>query len=142
MVFHNKLMLILTALLAQTPGSMFPYIGPETSVTDEVRGMSRFSQNKAFNKGYESDGGLNTIPNPLGVTNLQEIVDKVMSAITVLAVPVVLAMILYGTYKIITSAGDPAKVKEGGNVIFYATLGFGLLLISNGIVSIIQSLFQ
>ncbi|MDO8582585.1 MAG: pilin [bacterium] len=130
-----------STLLAQAPASMFPYQGPETSVTEEVRGMSRFLQNKAFNNGYESDGGMNALPNPLGVTNLQDIVDKVISALTVLAVPVVLAMVFYGTFKIITSGGDPAKAKEGGMVIFYAAVGFGLLLISNGIVSIIQSLF-
>lgn len=120
---------------------MFPYQGPSTSVTDEVRGMSRFLQNKAFNNGYESDGGMNALPNPLGVTNLQDIVDKVISALTVLAVPVVLAMVLYGTFKIITSGGEPAKAAEGGKTILYAAVGFGLLLISNGIVSIVQSLF-
>jgi len=140
-VFHNTLMPILISLIAQAPASMFPYQGPETSVTDEVRGMSRILQNKAFNNGYESDGGMNSLPNPLGVTNLQDIVDKVISALTVLAVPVVLVMVLYGTFKIITSGGEPAKAAEGGKTILYAAVGFGLLLISNGIVSIVQSLF-
>ncbi len=97
--------------------------------------------NNAVNKGYEQDS-LNTLPNPLGITDLNSIVDKVMSALTVLAVPVVLAMILYGAFKIITSAGDPKKVQEGGNIILWAAVGFGLLLISNGIVAIVQSLFQ
>ena len=92
------------------------------------------------NNGYEQDS-LNTLPNPLNITNLQDIVDKVMSAITVLAVPVVLAMVLYGAFKIITSGGDPTKAKDGGNIILYAAVGFGLLLLSNGIVAIIQSLF-
>ena len=116
---------ILVSLLAQALASMFPYQGPLVD---------------PFNKGYEQDS-INALPNPLGITNLGDIVDKVMSALTVLAVPVVLAMILYGAFKIITSAGDPAKVKDGGNVILWASVGFGLLLISNGIVAIIQSLF-
>ncbi len=102
--------------------------------------MDPFAQG-IINNGYEQDGALNALPNPLGITNLQDIVDKVMSALTILAVPVVLAMILWGAYKIIISGGDPAKIKEGGNVIFYAAVGFGLLLISNGIVAIVQSLF-
>ena len=97
--------------------------------------------NFKVNNGYEQNS-INTLPNPLGITDLTGIVDKVMSALTVLAVPVVLAMVMYGAYKIITSAGDPAKVKDGGNVILWAAVGFGLLLISNGIVSIVQSLFQ
>ena len=121
---------------------MFPYKGPYTSAAEEARGTNRFLNMKAFNNGYESDGGINTLPNPLGITDLGGIIDKVMSALTVLAVPVVLAMIMYGAYKIITSGGDPAKAKDGGNVILYAAVGFGLLLISNGIVAIMQSLFQ
>lgn len=92
-----------------------------------------------LNKGYEQSA--NQLPNPLGVTDLNGIVDKVMNALTVLAVPVVLAMVMYGAFKIITSAGDPKKVQEGGKIILWASVGFGLLLISNGIVSIIQSLF-
>ncbi len=92
------------------------------------------------NNGYEESA--NALPNPLGVSNLQDIVTKLVDALTVLAVPVVLAMVMYGAYKIITSAGDPAKAKEGGNVILYAAVGFGLLLLSNGLVAIVQSLFQ
>lgn len=103
--------------------------------------MNNFFNGISVNNSGSKNAGSYALPNPLGVTNLQDIVDKVISALTVLAVPVVLAMVLYGTFKIITSGGDPAKAKEGGMVIFYAAVGFGLLLISNGIVSIIQSLF-
>ena len=88
---------------------------------------------------YE-DVSSNTVPNPLGINDLNGLVTKIVDALTVIAVPVVLAMVLYGAFKIITSAGDPKKAKEGGMIIFYAAVGFGLLLISNGIVSIVQSL--
>lgn len=121
---------------------MFPYQGPQTSAAEEARGMNRFLNMKSFNNGYESDGGMNALPNPLGITDLSGIVDKVMSALTVLAVPVVLAMVMYGAFQIITSEGEPAKRSAGGKTILYAAVGFGLLLISNGIVAIVQSLFQ
>lgn len=93
------------------------------------------------NNGYETDS-LNQLPNPLGVSNLNDLVTKLIDALMVLAVPVVVAMVMYGAYKIIISGGDPKKAQEGGNVILYAALGFGLLLISKGIVAIVQSLFQ
>ena len=90
---------------------------------------------------YE-DVNPNTIPNPLGITDLNGLVNTIIDALTVIAVPVVLAMVLFGAFKIITSAGDPKKAKDGGMIIFYAAVGFGLLLISNGIVSIVQSLLS
>lgn len=102
--------------------------------------MNPFS-NLSFTKNNGYEESINTLPNPLGITDLSGIVDKVMGALTMLAVPVVLAMVMYGAFKIITSAGDPKKAQEGGNIILYAAVGFGLLLLSNGIVAIIQSLF-
>lgn len=95
--------------------------------------------NLTNNNGYEQD--LNQLPNPLGVSNINDLVTKGIDALMILAVPVVVAMAMYGAYKIITSAGDPKKAQEGGKVILYAALGFGLLLISKGIVAIVQSLF-
>ncbi len=96
--------------------------------------------NAPANNGYES--AANQIPNPLGITTLHELVTKILTALTTVAVPVVLAMVMWGAFKIITSAGDPKKAKEGGMIVFYAAVGFGLLLIADGIVAIMQSLFQ
>jgi len=93
------------------------------------------------NNGFETDSA-NRLPNPLGVSNLNDLATKLIDALMILAVPVVIAMAMYGAYKIIISAGDPKKAQEGGKTILYAALGFGLLLISKGIVAIIQSLLQ
>ena len=104
--------------------------------------MNQFSGfNVTANNGYETDS-LNQLPNPLGISTLSDLVTKVFDALMILAVPVAVAMAMYGAYKIIVSAGDPKKAQEGGNIILYAALGFGLLLISKGIVAIVQSLFQ
>lgn len=102
--------------------------------------MNNYFNGISLNNGYESTA--NQIPNPLGITTLNELVTKIMGAVTTVAVPVVIAMVLWGAFKVITSAGDPQKAKDGGMIVFYAAVGFGLLLISDGIVAIMQSLFQ
>ena len=84
----------------------------------------------------------NTLPNPLGISTVGELVDKIAHALTIVAVPVVTAMVLWGAFKIITSAGNPKAVSEGGNIIFYAAVGFCLLLLADGITGIILSLFS
>ena len=143
MVHDIARMPLLKHLLAQAPASMFPYEGPPVSDAQSATGMSRFLNGVSLNNnnGYEQDS-LNSLPNPLGITNLNDAVTKIIDALMLLAVPVVIAMVMYGAYKIIISAGDPKKVQEGGKAIFYAALGFGLLLISKGIVAIVQSLLQ
>lgn len=130
-------------LIAQAPTPF--YEGPHVSDEASARGMNNFLNNRfgnfsLNNNGYEEN--LNQLPNPLGVSNLNDLATKLIDALMILAVPVVIAMAMYGAYKIIISAGDPKKAQEGGKTILYAALGFGLLLISKGIVAIIQSLLQ
>ncbi len=96
----------------------------------------------SLNAGNGYEGNTNVLPNPLGVSNVQDILLKLLDALMILAVPVAVGMAMYGAYKIITSAGDSKKAQEGGKIILYAALGFGLLLISKGIVTIVQSLLQ
>lgn len=102
--------------------------------------MNNYFNGISINNGYE--GASNQIPNPLGITTLNELVTKIMDAVTIVAVPVVIAMVLWGAFKVITAGSDPKKAKDGGMIVFYAAVGFGLLLIADGIVSIMQSLFQ
>ncbi len=48
-------------------------------------------------------------------------------------------MVLWGGYKVMTSAGDPKKYTEGGKVILYAAVGYGILLLAKGVTAIIES---
>lgn len=83
----------------------------------------------------------NQLPNPLGIENLNDFADKAIKAFTQLAVPVVIAMVLWGALLIITSGGNSEQLKKGGKTIMWAAAGFGVLLLANGAVAIINSLF-
>lgn len=84
----------------------------------------------------------NTLPNPLGITNINDLLHTVFQALTVLAVPAVSAMVLWGAFYIIISGGEPAKLKKGKDIIVWAVVGFGLLLLADGAVAILQSLLS
>lgn len=81
------------------------------------------------------------LPNPLGISSLNDLAEKVISALTQLAVPVVIAMVLWGAFLIATSGGNPERLKKGGKTIMWAAVGFGILLLASGVVQIINSLF-
>jgi hypothetical protein len=81
------------------------------------------------------------LPNPLGITSAEAFLGKLFDALLMLAVPVVLAMVLWGAFQIITAAGRSEAVARGGKTILWAAAGFGLLLIGRGAAMILQSLF-
>ncbi len=92
-------------------------------------------------RGVPYEESANTLPNPLGISTIGELIDKLTGALTIIAVPVVTAMVMWGAFKIVTAGSDPKAVSEGGKIIGYAALGFCLLLLANGVTAIVLSLF-
>ena len=77
---------------------------------------------------------------PLGVANFQELADRVINGLILLATPIVTIMVLWGAFLLITSAGNPQKVIQGRQTIVWAAVGFGILLIAKGISFIVEQL--
>jgi hypothetical protein len=101
-----------------------------------------FSGTGSAARGSANFGPTGTLPNPLGISTVGELVDKLSTALITLAVPVVTGMIIWGAWKIASAGNDPKRFKDGGDIIKYAAIGFCLLLLASGITSIIQSLFS
>ena len=78
--------------------------------------------------------------NPLGTYNFQVIIDRVINGLLLLAAPVVVIMVLWGAFLLITSGGNPAKVSQGWQVILWAAVGYGVLLLASGINLVVQQL--
>jgi hypothetical protein len=57
-----------------------------------------------------------------------------------IAVPLVTLMVLYGSFQILTAAGNPERLEQGKKTIFYAVIGFVVFLIASGIPNLIKSL--
>ena len=85
-----------------------------------------------------------TIPNPLcsGGTSctIIGILEKISIYLLVIGAPVATIMIIYGAFQILTAGGDSAKAKKGGQTILYAAIGYGVILISWGVISLVKEL--
>lgn len=85
-------------------------------------------------------GGIN-IKNPLGDQTIIGILEKVSGyLIWVIAPPIAAIMVIYGAFLMLTSAGDPEKFATGRKAITYAAVGYGIILASWGILSLIKEL--
>ena len=91
-----------------------------------------------------SGSGPISLPNPLGgnCNDATCVVTKIINFISVLAVPICAIMVLWGGFTLMTSSGDPEKVKTGQNTILYAAVGFVVVLLANSVTTLIQSIFK
>ena len=94
--------------------------------------------------GGGSQGGGATVPltNPLGANDFGEVAVKIIGALTTIAAPIVAVMVLIGGFQILTAAGDPEKFSKGEKTILYAAVGFVVILLAQGVVGIINSIFS
>ena len=92
--------------------------------------------------GGETGDDLDTsLPNPLQVGDITELLNRISYYLVVLVgPPIVTVMILYGAFQILTAAGDPEKFKNGRKTILFAAIGYGVLLIAHGITFIIKEI--
>ena len=57
-----------------------------------------------------------------------------------IAAPVATLMVIIGAFQMLSAGGDPEKFSTGKKTITYALIGFGVLLIADVIIAIIQEL--
>ena len=76
--------------------------------------------------------------NPFQACDFQELVDKIMNFIFVLAVAAVPLIIIVGAFQLLTSGGDIKKIGAGKSMITYALIGLAIILLARGIIAMIQ----
>ena len=81
------------------------------------------------------------VPDPLGGAGFQDVVAKVVNFLSIIAIPLVAGMVIFGGIQLITSAGNENTIKAGKKTITYAVIGLIVVLSANAVVIIIQQLF-
>lgn len=82
------------------------------------------------------------LPNPIGVTNFQDLVNIIGKWIFNLAIPIAVIIIIWAGVLMLTSGGDPGRFKKGTTALWYAVIGLAIVLIGKGFVTLIQSILN
>ncbi len=83
------------------------------------------------------------LQNPLNVGSIPDLIYAVLDWFVLAVGPAVaVIMIIYGAFNILTAGGDPKKFELGKKSILYAVVGYGIILIAEGVVLIVQKLLQ
>lgn len=78
-----------------------------------------------------------TIPNPLKWDTIEKVIAGVIDFIFWVAMALVPLMIIIGAFFFITSGGNPEKVRTAKNIILWTVIGFTIVLLAKGIVSMV-----
>lgn len=78
------------------------------------------------------------LENKTGLNTISDVLDRVISYLTQLAVPILTIMVMIGAFYMLTARDDESKFTKGKKTITYAVIGFAIILIGNGFVFIIK----
>lgn len=82
------------------------------------------------------------LPNPIGVTDFQDLINIIGKWIFNLAIPIAVIVIIYAGVLMLTAWGNPTKFQKGAKALWYAVLGLAVVLIGKGFVTLIQSILS
>ncbi len=80
------------------------------------------------------------LPNPLGTTSFTDVLNRILQGLTIIAIPVVAIIVVVAGFQLITSGGNPEKRTKAKDMILWAAIGFGVLLMADSVALIVKSL--
>ena len=82
------------------------------------------------------------IDNPIKCNDVKCVVDEIVSALNILAIPVLTLMLLVGGFLFMFAGGDPKRVELGKKTLLYAVIGYAIIFLANGVRFIIEDVIS
>ena len=78
----------------------------------------------------------------LSFTNLPSLISSIVAVLLPLAGIILLGVIIFAGFQMLTGASDPKKVDSAKNMLTTALMGFGLLFAAYWIAQILETVFN
>ena len=105
-----------------------------------------YTTSNCDNKCEDGGGGGKTtvfkIDNPIEADNLIQLLDVIATWLFNIAIPITVAMIVYAGIIFLISRGDTAKVSQAKKILLYAVVGFTIIMIGKGFITLIESILN
>lgn len=79
------------------------------------------------------------LENPLGVNTVQELLLKVVSAMTLIASPVIVIMFIYSGFLFVQSANNEETKKKAKSTLLYTIIGAAIIIGAKAIALAVQN---
>ncbi len=77
------------------------------------------------------------IADPINAGSIQEIADRIINFLLLLAAPIAVIMMVYAGYLFVTAADNKDQVSKARKTILYALVGIAVLALSKAMVNIV-----
>ncbi|MBU2101725.1 pilin [Patescibacteria group bacterium] len=88
----------------------------------------------------ECPDGVLCVPPILRATSTDALISSAVTFLTALAGSILVIVVLVGAFIIMTSAGNPEKIKKGRQAITWGLIGFAVILVAGGLGSIVAGI--
>lgn len=82
------------------------------------------------------------LTNPLGTTNINSIIGRVISAILGISGSVALLMFVWGGFQWLIAGGNSARIKKGKDTLMWAALGLAVIVGAYALVNTVVTALE
>ncbi len=90
--------------------------------------------------GGGTGGGQYSLPNPLGVTSISELIRKIANFLIVLAIPFAVFMVILAGFRFATAQGNEEKLTKAKQNFIWTIAGVAIILASEALILYIEDL--
>lgn len=102
-----------------------------------VRPAQQNQQPPQNNGQQQAAPAVQTLPNPLGTTDVTELIARVIRSIVGIVGSIGLLMFIYGGFTWMTAGGNEKRVEQGKQILTWAVLGLVIIFSSYAILSFV-----
>lgn len=84
--------------------------------------------------------GIISICNPLGSESFEDLINNLINWVFNIALVVVPLMLIFAAFKFVTSEGKPEAVQQATDLIWWAVIGFVIILLAKGLVTLLKNI--
>ncbi len=135
-----KRILFLSLLLAGISSGFSAVVFAKDKATECYGDIGYCDSYNPVTKEFTLDPPSNTtcICNPLTTAKFTDVVDRILNILFFVAIAVAPVMIIVAGFKFLTGGGNPETLKGARQMLIWTAVGFGIILLSKGIVFIVR----
>lgn len=93
-------------------------------------------------EGTQCESSSTPLTNPLGASTFEGLLENIVNWLITIATPIAVGMMLIGAFQMIFAGGNPERFAAGKKTILYTAIGYAIIVVGWGMVSIIRDVLN
>ena len=77
--------------------------------------------------------------NPLEITSITQLINKILEALTKLLIPVIIVMIVLSGFNMVMAQGNPEKVNKAGKMLLWVLVGAAVIIGAKALSDVLRN---